>query len=391
MALFYTGDTEDGITLTASGNVWINQTESLVTNLGTGFDFADFANALIVRGTVSSSQGKAVNVGSLADYALAYVEATGLVEGYTYGFASEAHTNVVLNEGYVTGTDETASAVFFAEDSQNNLLLNTGTLEGGSVGVDAAGTNNLIANLGSINTEGDAGVWLGGTNSLLINAGLIDGNRGITIDTSSGELAVIANFGTITGETDAIENADTGGPTYILNGGTLNGAVTLGGANDILISVGAATMGEVDMGAGDDWALGTGEGDTISGGEGDDVIDGAGGNDSLSGAAGADTVSGGAGDDTVSGGSGADVMIGGDGTDTFVFEEGDDTVTILDLRNDVDLIDLTSWDFETTDEVMELATVNVWQLEVEFDFGDGDVLTVKTTNPFDIQDDLVIA
>ena len=72
-------------------------------------------------------------------------------------------------------------------------------------------------------------------------------------------------------------------------------------------------------------------------------------------------------------------------------EIGDGADMIYDLRNDVDAIDLTDWGFETTDEVMENATIDFWQLEVEFDFGDGDVLTVKTSNPFDIQDDLIIA
>lgn len=372
MALFFTGDSEDGIALSSSGNVWVNGVGSAVTNLGTGFDFGDFANALIVRGTISSTQGKAVNVGSLADYALTYIETGGLIDGFEAGYETSARTNVILNEGVISGTGETASAAFFSLASQNNLLLNTGTMQAGDVGLYAAGTNNLIANTGSINANGSAGVWLAGSNNVLVNAGMIDAADGVRIETDAGQYSLLANFGTIDAETDAI-GGEGDGATYILNAGTLAGAVMLGSGDDILVSVDAATMGAVDAGAGNDWVIGTSAGDSIGGGAGND------------------TISGGAGDDTIDGGAGADLMIGGAGTDTFVFEAGDDTATILDLRNDVDLIDLTSWGFQSAQEAMQYATINLMQLEVQFDFGEGDVLTVKSSNPYDVQDDIVIA
>ena len=77
---------------------------------------------------------------------------------------------------------------------------------------------------------------------------------------------------------------------------------------------------------GDDWRLGTQDGDKISGLKGDDRLDGFDGRDTLMGGLGADLLSGDRGNDTLSGGLGADSLSGGRGSDTLVGGQGVDTL-----------------------------------------------------------------
>ncbi|MEJ6388446.1 Hint domain-containing protein [Gymnodinialimonas ulvae] len=72
-------------------------------------------------------------------------------------------------------------------------------------------------------------------------------------------------------------------------------------------------------------------GDTLLGGDGDDVIRGEGGNDSLLGGAGADVIDGGADADTIVGGTDGDVVDGGTGSSAPGDANDDD---ILDLSGD---------------------------------------------------------
>ncbi|MBS3650704.1 M10 family metallopeptidase C-terminal domain-containing protein [Pseudaminobacter sp. 19-2017] len=64
---------------------------------------------------------------------------------------------------------------------------------------------------------------------------------------------------------------------------------------------------------------GTGSGDVLFGGRGDDLIHGNGGNDKLLGGIGDDDIFGGAGNDQIWGGQGSDYMSGGSGNDIFRF------------------------------------------------------------------------
>ena len=62
--------------------------------------------------------------------------------------------------------------------------------------------------------------------------------------------------------------------------------------------------------------IGSEFGDTLIGGDGQDVIDGGDGADTLYGYGGVDVLTGGIGGDTIYGGDGADTLLGGDGNDT---------------------------------------------------------------------------
>jgi len=77
---------------------------------------------------------------------------------------------------------------------------------------------------------------------------------------------------------------------------------------------------------------GTGYGDTLFGGKGNDAVYGYRGNDNLNG---------GAGNDRLYGGGGKDTLTGGDGKDTFVIDGRDfGTVTISDFKLGTDSLDL---------------------------------------------------
>jgi Ca2+-binding RTX toxin-like protein len=113
-------------------------------------------------------------------------------------------------------------------------------------------------------------------------------------------------------------------------------------------------------------AIFSGEGDdTVTGGTGGDTLDGSLGNDSLDGGAGADSVDGGAGNDTITVDQG-DTVTGGTGDDYFLLKDadssgtGNDTISItggeddetsgdtLQLTSDVTLDDIT---FSNLDDV----------------------------------------
>lgn len=82
-----------------------------------------------------------------------------------------------------------------------------------------------------------------------------------------------------------------------------------------------------------------GSGDSLDGGAGNDTITGAGGNDTIAGGSGNDSLYGGAGNDSLAGGTGADLLDGGDGTDSLTAAQGDtvsggagdDRITLADL------------------------------------------------------------
>lgn len=118
-----------------------------------------------------------------------------------------------------------------------------------------------------------------------------------------------------------------------------------------------------------EYVLGSGNNDTIIGGDETNAFDGNSGDDSLDGGGGADTLNGSGGDDTLRGGEGADVMIGGTGDDRFIgFEAGDD----IDGGAGRDLVQVDNrtrdlsfeFDFVGTPEDQAVKITNVEELEL---------------------------
>ncbi|MGH1576482.1 choice-of-anchor L domain-containing protein [Planktotalea sp.] len=112
------------------------------------------------------------------------------------------------------------------------------------------------------------------------------------------------------------------------NGDDLNGSnddVVVGGDGDDTILAG---LGDdlIDAGDDDDSVSGGAGNDTIVAGAGDDSVYGGSGDDFISASSGMDTLEGGLGQDTIHGGENADLISGGDGDDVLFVGQGD-TVT----------------------------------------------------------------
>ncbi len=113
-----------------------------------------------------------------------------------------------------------------------------------------------------------------------------------------------------------------------LDGGAGNDLILGGGGDDTLLG-----------GADQDTLTGEDGNDQIEGGDGDDSISGNAGNDSLSGGAGDDRIFGHEDDDTIDGGEGADFVIAGEGNDQITVDQGD-TVSGGDGDDYFTLVDL---------------------------------------------------
>jgi Ca2+-binding RTX toxin-like protein len=94
-------------------------------------------------------------------------------------------------------------------------------------------------------------------------------------------------------------------------------------------------------------------GDTLQGGQGNDLLFGNGGDDTLQGGPGNDLLMGGAGDDRLTGGPNGDILSGGAGNDTFIFPALNQSLpgvtggnnnfdVIVDFVHGQDLIDFTN-------------------------------------------------
>ena len=106
--------------------------------------------------------------------------------------------------------------------------------------------------------------------------------------------------------------------------------------------------------------------DTIFGNQAKNYLIGNGGNDKLGGMLGNDRLAGGAGNDTLTGGKGAD---------DFIFKKGYGRDTITDFKNNVDDIDLRSYDFSSVKKV--LAKADQVGNDVHIELGGNDVLILK--------------
>lgn len=109
--------------------------------------------------------------------------------------------------------------------------------------------------------------------------------------------------------------------------------------------------------------------DKILGNEGRNTLTGNGGNDKLNGAAGSDKLIGGTGTDTLTGGQGADL---------FIFKKGYGRDTITDFKNNVDDIDLRSYNFSSVNKVLDKA--DQVGSDVHIELGGNDVLIIKKFN-----------
>ena len=96
--------------------------------------------------------------------------------------------------------------------------------------------------------------------------------------------------------------------------------------------------------------------ENAKGGSGNDVLRGNQANNTLQGNAGNDKLFGMAGNDKLIGGAGNDVLTGGAGNDDFIFKKGYGRDTITDFKDNVDDIDLRSYNFSKVSSVLSKAS-----------------------------------
>jgi Ca2+-binding RTX toxin-like protein len=176
-------------------------------------------------------------------------------------------------------------------------------------------------------------------------------------------------------------NLDTG---LVSNDGfgdtdTLSGIENIYGTDLADTIAGSANHNRFEGNGGNDSLLGHWGNDTLVGGDGNDNLDGQADNDDLHGEAGNDSLYGGAGSDTLTGGT---------GQDTFVFQVGYDQDQINDFENNIDRIDLRDFGLSGTTEAFSYATESGGH--IEFDFGNGDILTVLNMSESYLTNDLLI-
>ncbi|WP_136442281.1 Hint domain-containing protein [Pacificoceanicola onchidii] len=202
-----------------------------------------------------------------------------------------------------------------ADDDSLNGGLGNDTLDGGT------GDDTLEGGVGADTLTGGAGLdfatYENSDAAVTINLGtntFSGGHADGDVDGGGVEGIIGSDFG------DSLTGYDGSGAT---------------GTNVFYGGLGDDTL---DGAGGDDSLYGEEGADSILGGAGADYIDGGSENDSLDGGSGSDTILGGSGDDTIAGGLGADSLSGGTGNDTIIAGvgdtvfggDGDDVIQITD-------------------------------------------------------------
>ena len=147
----------------------------------------------------------------------------------------------------------------------------------------------------------------------------------------------------------------------------------------------------LEGGLGNDTLNGGAGNDTLSGQDGKDRLLGGKGNDVLLGGKGWDQLLGGNGKDVLKGGLGNDTLNGGGGADDFHFNHGKDVVTAFQNNIDELYLDETALGLSGQTAADVVALGQVVGGNAVFDFGGGNILTVKgVTNLNIFLDDIII-
>ncbi|NJL18155.1 MAG: calcium-binding protein [Nitrospira sp.] len=135
-----------------------------------------------------------------------------------------------------------------------------------------------------------------------------------------------------------------------LNGGEVYKNIYGLAGDDLLI--GGVIDNVIDGGDGRDVLFGNGGIDQLFGGIGDDVLQGGDGDDVLTGEAGNDSLEGEAGNDVLTGGIGDDQLNGGEGSDTYHFNLGDGFDSVFDSGSSADVDTVTFGSGITSDSIL---------------------------------------
>ncbi len=250
----------------------------------------------------------------------------------------------------------------FTLDATDTAADIAAVIDGGADGTDGNPDGPENGDAGDVLDLSDQTAALGVILGPDGTTGTVDG-----LDTIAGDaditFADIENIVTGTGD-DVIDGAAATGPLDV-DAGAGADTVDGGAGND---SIAGGTGDDVVAGgAGDDTPRWRRRGRSLAGGDGADTLLGGLGSDTLDGGAGADSLSGGAGTDTLIAGAG-DTLAGGDGDDLFTVdraEVGGDPITVIGGENDEtlgDTLDLrgagaSAITFDATDPTGESGTV----------------------------------
>jgi Ca2+-binding RTX toxin-like protein len=121
--------------------------------------------------------------------------------------------------------------------------------------VNMDGNGNRLVNTGVLMSHTDAAVRLQGNDNVFFNSGqvLAHGQPGVELVGAAGDVGSLFNSGTISGQDAAWQRRRRRrGDETVINEGTINGNVFLGGGNDVFNGTGGKVFGAVHGGAGDD-------------------------------------------------------------------------------------------------------------------------------------------
>ena len=282
-ASFTVSDT--GVGATAYG-VYSFGNSPVVENDGTFRVSAIQAATGVTLGTISSSRSTPsfINTGA---YQVSAATAVG-VWGY--------HGGILQNSSAITVTGGASATGFYVENFTGGSVTNSGTLTATAPGGAAYGIRA-------------SGAW--GTAAQITNSGTITAQHAISIfnsgnTTAQSPLVQITNTGTINGDIDlglghtgAVTSAGTG--STIHNTGAINGPIHLSTvSNDVYDGRGGTLTGAITLGGGYDTVYLGNDGGTVIGGSGVAAVTGGSGADTIGSGSGSDTLDGGGGVNTVS-------------------------------------------------------------------------------------------
>ncbi|MCB1516976.1 MAG: hypothetical protein KDJ19_05090 [Hyphomicrobiaceae bacterium] len=251
--------------------------------------------------------------------------------------------------------------------------------------------NDIIRNVGMLASTMDGGSGV----DLFDLAGNFSGlNFTLNMATGVSNIGTVRNFENVLGENNASRSDNIRGT---------DGANVIAGrdGDDILKGLGGNDQilggkGDDDIRGGDanDILRGGNNTDTLRGDNGSDIVHGGSGADFLFGGNANDRLRGGDGSDELQGDKGNDVLRGGGGKDTFIFGKGFDKDSVRDFTDNTDQIALNDnlWKgtLSKTQILNQFATLK-GNGDVVFDFGNGDIFTIKDAGSVAIfKNDMVI-
>ncbi|MDH6268603.1 hypothetical protein M2360_004010 [Rhizobium sp. SG_E_25_P2] len=351
-----------------SGTLKSTQGRGVVSS-GTGAEIVNHGRISAERDAVSSSGAKALisNDSVIVSSAGAAIRSTG-------------------DHATITNTEKVSGATYGVYSSGDDVTItNQKTIHGAAVGVALIGDGAVLTT--SATLTGKVALLVAGEGAVITNQNILQGSStsDAAIRITSSGVTAITNTANISADSGVAIQAGAG-IEKILNTGTINGDVKLGGGGDWFSSVTGEVKGKVYGGDGDDvYALGGSVSIVERKGEGTDTVQIAYSytlganveNLELTGSANAN----GTGNNLanrITGNSGDNWMTGKGGNDIFVFETGLGHDVVTDFNPGHDKIDLGGeGDFSSYSDLKSHMTAQGDDVVIATD--SGDTITLAST------------